>query len=75
MCLALPAEVLALDDDGTAKVSLGGIRKSVSLALVDGVRVGDFVVVHTGYAISRLDPAEAERTLAVLRSTGAEGGS
>ena len=70
MCLALPARVVTLHDDGTATVSLGGLRKSVSLALVDGVAVGDYVVVHTGFALSRLDADEAERTLAVLREAG-----
>lgn len=76
MCLALPARVIALHGDGTATVSLSGLRKSVSLALVDGVALGDYVVVHTGYAISRLDTDEAERTLAILRSAGVvEGGA
>jgi hydrogenase expression/formation protein HypC len=72
MCLALPAKVVTLHDDGSATVSIGGLKKAVSLALVDGVAVGDYVVVHTGFAISRLDPEEAERTLAVLRGAGAE---
>jgi len=72
MCLALPARVVEIKEDGTATVSLGGLRKSVSLALVDGVTIGDYVVVHTGYALSRLDPDEAERTLALLREAGQE---
>jgi hydrogenase expression/formation protein HypC len=67
MCLALPAKVISLHADGTATVSLGALRKSVSLALVEGVREGDYVIVHTGYALSRLDPDEAEKTLALLR--------
>jgi hydrogenase expression/formation protein HypC len=71
MCLALPAKVITLHDDGTATVSLGGLKKSVSLALVDGVLVGDYVVVHTGFALSRLDPEEAEKTLELLRQAGA----
>jgi hydrogenase expression/formation protein HypC len=70
MCLAIPAQVVSLNDDGTATVSLGGLKKVVSLALVDGVLPGDFVVVHTGYALSRLDAEEAERTLAVIRDAG-----
>ena len=70
MCLALPAKVVAVHEDGTATISLGGLRKSVSLALVDGVAVGDYVVVHTGFALSRLDTTEAERTLAMLREAG-----
>jgi len=44
-------------------VEAGGVRKEISLALVDGVEVGDFVILHVGYAINRLDPVEAERTL------------
>jgi hydrogenase expression/formation protein HypC len=66
MCLASPAEVIALLDDERAIVRLGGVRKEVSVALLDAVAVGDFVVVHVGFALSRLDPAEAERTLAAL---------
>lgn len=74
MCLALPAQVVSLHADGTATVSIGGLRKAISLALVDGVREGDYVVVHTGFALSRLDPAEAEKTLALLRDAGAPPG-
>jgi hydrogenase expression/formation protein HypC len=70
MCLALPAKVLTLHVDGTATVSLGGLKKSVSLALVDEIVIGDYVIVHTGFALSRLDPEEAERTLAALRDAG-----
>jgi hydrogenase expression/formation protein HypC len=70
MCLAIPAEVVALHADGSATVSLGGLRKAVSLALVEGVALGDYVIVHTGFALSRLDPAEAEATLALLREAG-----
>jgi hydrogenase expression/formation protein HypC len=70
MCLALPARVVSIHDDGSATVSLGGLRKSVSLALVDGVGVGDYVIVHTGFALSRLDTEEAERTLALLHEAG-----
>ena len=66
MCLANPAEVIALLDDERAIVRLGGVRKEVSVALLDAVAVGDFVVVHVGFALSRLDPAEAERTLTAL---------
>ena len=46
------------------------MRKRVSLALVDGVAVGDYVIVHVGYALTRLDPEEAERTLALFAEAG-----
>ena len=77
MCLALPARVVAIHDDGSATVTLGGLKKAISLALVEGVAEGDYVVVHTGFAISRLDTEEAERTLALFREAGIgeEGGS
>jgi hydrogenase expression/formation protein HypC len=70
MCLALPARVVSLHDDGTATVSIGGLKQAVSLALVDGVALGDYVVIHTGFALSRLDADEAEGTLALLREAG-----
>ena len=56
MCLAFPASVVKLHGDGNATVSLGGVRKTVSLALLDDVAEGDFVIVHTGYALGKLDP-------------------
>ena len=66
MCLAIPAEVVELRDDDKAVVDLAGVRKEISLALVDGVGVGDYVIVHVGYALNRLDPDEAARTLALV---------
>jgi len=72
MCLAIPVRVTELRDDATAIVDLDGIRKEISLALVDDVRVGDYVILHVGYALARLDPGEAERTLALFASAAAE---
>jgi hydrogenase expression/formation protein HypC len=66
MCLALPARVVELRAPDQALVELGGVRKSVSIALVPETRAGDYVIVHVGFAIGRLDPAEAERTLALI---------
>jgi len=66
MCLAIPVRVVELLAESTAIVDLDGIRKEISLALVDGVQVGDYVILHVGYALSRLDPEEAERTLALF---------
>ncbi|MDE2160648.1 MAG: HypC/HybG/HupF family hydrogenase formation chaperone, partial [Burkholderiales bacterium] len=68
MCLALPALVVErLGQDGEdgdeAVVELGGVRKTVSLALVPQARAGDYVIVHVGHAIGLLDAAEAARTL------------
>lgn len=66
MCLAVPARVVELLEDDNALIDLGGVRNRVSLALVDGVNVGDYVIVHTGFAITRLDVEEAEKTLALF---------
>lgn len=65
MCLAVPGQVLTIKDDTlrTATVSFGGVTKSVSLALVPEAGVGDYVIVHVGFAISKLDEAAARRTL------------
>ncbi len=63
MCLAVPARIVEIGEDDQAVVDLGGVRRSVSLILVDGAEVGDYVIVHVGYALNRLDPAEAQRTL------------
>ena len=66
MCLAIPALVTELLPNDMARVSLDGVTKEISLALVEGVAVGDYVILHVGYALARLDAAEAERTLALL---------
>jgi hydrogenase expression/formation protein HypC len=70
MCLAIPARVSELQDNDIAMVELGGVRKQISLALVDGVSVGDYVIVHVGYALSRLDPDEAAQTLKLFAEIG-----
>ena len=70
MCLAIPVKVVELRDGDQAMVDVGGVRKEISLALVDGIAVGDFVILHVGFAIQKLDPEEAERTLALFAELG-----
>jgi hydrogenase expression/formation protein HypC len=70
MCLAIPARIVALPEPDTALIDVGGVRKRISLALVEGVGVGDYVIVHVGYALTRLDPDEAARTLAIFADAG-----
>ena len=70
MCLAIPARVVELLPGEMARIEVGGVRKDCSLALVEGVAPGDYVVLHVGYAIQRLDAAEAERTLALFAEAG-----
>ena len=67
MCLAIPAQIVEIDEAAdSAVVALGEVRKAVSLALVDDVAPGDFVLIHVGYALNRISPEEAERTLALF---------
>jgi hydrogenase expression/formation protein HypC len=73
MCLAIPAQVIEISDAETAVVELGGIRKSISTALLDEVAVGDYVIVHVGYALERLNVAEAEETLRLFAELAASG--
>jgi hydrogenase expression/formation protein HypC len=63
MCLAIPARVVELRSGDTALVDLGGIRKEISIALVPEAQVGDYVIIHVGYALGLIDPEEAQRTL------------
>lgn len=70
MCLAIPARIAQILDNDAAIVDLGGVRKEISLALLDGVEVGDYVIVHVGYALNRLDPEEAEKTLKLFAEIG-----
>ena len=66
MCLAIPARVVERRGEDEAVVDLAGVRKTVSLALVPEVQVGDYVIVHVGHAIGLLDAEEAEKTLALF---------
>jgi hydrogenase expression/formation protein HypC len=71
MCLAIPAQILAIDSAlDAATVSLGGVRRPVSLALIEDAEIGDFVLVHVGYALNKISAEEAERTLAMMREIG-----
>ncbi len=71
MCLAIPARIEELIVPCNAIVDLGGVRKEISLALVEDVVVGDYVIVHVGYALQKLDQEEALRTLELFAEMGA----
>jgi hydrogenase expression/formation protein HypC len=71
MCLAIPIRVEAVLPGDLARVTLGGVSKVVSIALLEDVARGDYLLIHAGYALARLDPAEAERTLAMMREAAA----
>ncbi len=63
MCLALPAQVVAVDGD-VATVDLDGVQAPISLAFLEDVAPGDFVIIHVGYALSKVDPALAAEQIA-----------
>jgi hydrogenase expression/formation protein HypC len=66
MCVAIPARVCELLPGERAVIEMAGVSQEISLALVEDVKVGDYVIVHVGFALSRLDAAEAEETLKLL---------
>lgn len=71
MCLAVPGKIISINEHAdplmrTGKVSFGGVIKEVSLAYVPDAKIDDYVIVHVGFALSILNPQEAERTLSYL---------
>lgn len=66
MCLAIPALIKSIDDQ-QAKVDIEGVTRDVSIQLTPEAKVGDYILMHTGYAISVIDAAEAEETLKLLK--------
>jgi len=70
MCLAIPAIVIELRPNDMARIELDGVRKDISLSLVEDVQVGDYVIVHVGYALQKLDSEEAAETLALFAELG-----
>ena len=71
MCLALPAKVVALDAaNDTATVALDGVRKTVSIALVEDVALGDYLLIHVGHALNKISAEEAKRTLELMAEAG-----
>lgn len=72
MCLAIPALVTELLPDQMARISLDGVTKTISVALVADVQPGDYVILHVGHALARIDADEAQRTLTLLAEIGAQ---
>ncbi|UJP06552.1 MAG: HypC/HybG/HupF family hydrogenase formation chaperone [Nitrosomonas sp.] len=72
MCLAIPVRVAQLISEDRAMVDLGGVRKEISLVLVEDVKPGDYVIVHVGFALQKLDQQEAERTLAMFAAVAGD---
>ena len=74
MCLAIPGKIVEIVDpeNHLAKVDVGGVRRSVNTGMLDedGINVGDYVLIHVGFAMSKIDEREAEETLRVLKEIG-----
>ncbi len=76
MCLGIPGQIqeFVTEDHQIAKVEVSGVRRNVNVALLlpDGLEVGDWVLIHVGFALSKIDEEEAEETYAFLRQLGGE---
>ena len=72
MCLAVPMRVITIEGD-VAICEIDGVRREASLMMVDGIAVNDYVLIHAGFAIERIDEEEAEETLRQMRAVLAQG--
>lgn len=66
MCLAIPVQIKEIIDENTAVAEISGLKKTISTALLEDVKVGDYVILHVGYALQKIDPEEAQKTLALF---------
>lgn len=69
MCLAIPSKITHIDETGMATIDVDGVQRQASLLLIEDPKVGDYVIVHAGFAIHKLDEAFALESLAVLRES------
>lgn len=67
MCLAIPVRITELLPDGMARAEIDGVAMTIGVMMLDQIAVGDYVIQHVGYAIARIDPVDAERTLEMIR--------
>ena len=74
MCLAIPGRILEVvdEDNRLAKVDVAGVRRTVNIGLLDDADVGDWVLIHVGFALSKVDEEDARATLRLLEEMGAE---
>ncbi|MDI6839829.1 MAG: HypC/HybG/HupF family hydrogenase formation chaperone [bacterium] len=67
MCLGIPVQVIEIKENSMAIAEIGGVRREICIALVPGVKIGDWVILHAGFAIQILDEKEAKDTLKLLK--------
>jgi hydrogenase expression/formation protein HypC len=72
MCLAIPGKIVEMVDEENriAKVEIGGVRRGVNVGMLDDIKIGDYVLVHVGFAMSKVDEQQAEETLRLLQELG-----
>jgi len=75
MCLAIPACVTEKLDESRVRVSLGGLDQEISTVLLDSVNIGDYLIVHVGFALGKINSEEALETLALMKDCSPEGGT
>ncbi len=68
MCLAIPVQIKEIIDESTAVAEISGLKKTISTALLEDVKVGDYVILHVGYALQKIDLEEAQKTVALFAS-------
>ncbi|MEO1078694.1 MAG: HypC/HybG/HupF family hydrogenase formation chaperone [Pseudomonadota bacterium] len=71
MCLAIPVRIDSIASDERAVASVGGVLREIDITLVDNLQVGDYVILHVGYALSKLNESEALETLRLMEEAGA----
>lgn len=73
MCLGIPAKVVQIDEPNQGKVDYLGTKIKTNLTLLEDVKIGDWVIIHAGFAISKLNEEEARETLSILREIAEKG--
>lgn len=68
MCLAIPVKVVEILGGGEAVIEISGTKKTINVDLIDGLKVGDYVILHVGYALQKIDPEEARKTLEMFKN-------
>ncbi len=70
MCLAIPVRISRVLDEHRAVAEIGGVEREINVTLLEDIREGDYVILHVGFALARLDEAEARRTLQLMAAGG-----
>ncbi len=74
MCLAVPGKIVSIDDSNLelrmAKVNFGGVMKDICIQWLDDIKIGDYVLVHVGFALNKIDQKDAEETIEILKQMG-----